>query len=122
MSSASQRDVEAHGLDLVRRDFAEVRGKLVTARAARVYRDNDSDDLSFNEPYPVFRVGAIGAEVDRRCGDGEGEWWDPVYCATPQHPGDPRLAGCRSFYLFGVSRRVSNPDDTEPGDIVSVIE
>lgn len=120
MTSQSEANREAE-LALIRQDHAEVAGKQVAAHGARVYRGNDTDDLYFVEPYPVFRVLASDADLDRVREWGVDSWWDPIYAAEPVNPADPRLAGCRSFYLFGLSRKVGAPGQTEPGDIAAVV-
>lgn len=119
MSSPSEPDREAE-LGRIRQDHADLAGKLVTARGARVYRGSDTDDLYFVEPHPVFRVLATDADLDRTREWGPESWWDPLYAAEPLNPADPRLAGCTSFYLFGVSRKVGDMNQTELGDIIAV--
>lgn len=116
--SDSNRDAE---LAMIRQDHADLAGKLVTVRGARVYRGSDTDDIYFVEPYPSFRVRATDADLDRTREWGPESWWDPIYAAEPMNPADPRLAGCTSFYLFGLSRKSGDMDTTEPGDIIAVV-
>jgi hypothetical protein len=92
-----------------RRDFAEIRGKVLVLDHVETMRDYSSLTLALPEPTRFRVLETADCDIARWCCD----WCDPVWDVEPLDANRPEFAGCTSFWVHGSSYRVGTGERQE---------